>query len=83
MLYSNVDTLLEVSVADFLVDDDTDGGFCYVVDDACLAVVDFEWHTLLDCSVDLDVYDVADPERVSLFRGTGRFGVSLVVLEVG
>lgn len=66
MLYSDVDTLLEVSVADLLVDDDTDGGFCHVVDDACLAVVDLEGHTLLNGTIDNDIYDVADPGTVSL-----------------
>ena len=79
MLDSDVDSLLDVSVAHALVDDDADCGFGYVVHNytilsefwfegenvgafhtACFAVVDFVWHTLLDCTVGFDVDDVSD-----------------------
>ena len=44
MLNSQVHSLLEISVTDFLVDDDSDGGFGHVVNDAGFAVVDFVGH---------------------------------------
>lgn len=47
MLDSDVDSLLDVSVADLLVDDDPDGGFGHVVDYTSLAVVDFERHPVV------------------------------------
>lgn len=58
---SDVDSLLDVSVADLLVDDDTDGGLGNVVDYTSLSVVDLEWHTLLDSTIDSDIDDVTDP----------------------
>ena len=44
MFDADVDSLLHVAVADFLVDDDADGGAGHVVDDAGFAVVDFVGH---------------------------------------
>lgn len=64
---ADVDALLHVSVSDLLVQDDADGGFGDVVDDAGLSVVDLVWHTLLDSSVTDYVHDVADPEACQSF----------------
>lgn len=63
VLDSDVDSLLDISVADFLVDDDTNGGFCDVVDNTSLAVVDLVRHTLLDSTVYDNINDVANPSR--------------------
>jgi hypothetical protein len=62
VLDTEVDTLLDITVLDFLVDDDTDGGTGDVVDDTSLSVVDLVWHSLLDSSVCFDINDVSDPE---------------------
>lgn len=58
---SDVDSLLEISVSNLLVDDDTDGGLRNVVDYTGLAVVDLEWHTLLNGTIDSDIDDITDP----------------------
>jgi len=60
VLDSEVDSLLDVSVLDLLVDDDTDCALGDVVDNARLSVVDLVWHALLNSSVGLDINDVSD-----------------------
>ena len=46
MLDADIDSLLEIAVADLLVDDDADGGLGHVVHDARLAVVHFVGHLI-------------------------------------
>jgi len=60
VLDSEVDSLLDVSVLDLLVDNDTDSTLRDVVDDASLSVVNLVGHSLLDSSVGLDINDVSD-----------------------
>ena len=46
MLDSEVDSFLDVTVLNLLIDDDTDGALRDVVDNTGLAVVDLVWHTV-------------------------------------
>jgi hypothetical protein len=48
VLNTDVDALLEVSVADLSIQDDADSGLGHIVDDTSLSVVDLVRHTLLD-----------------------------------
>lgn len=63
MLDPNVDTLLDVAVAHFLVDDYTNGGTGDVVNYSGLAMIDFVRHALLDSTVGFDVDDITDSIR--------------------
>jgi len=60
VLNANVDTLLKISVADRLVENNANGGLCNVVDDAGLSVVELVRHTLLDCTVTNNIDNVTD-----------------------
>ena len=46
MLHSNIDPLLDVSVAHALVDDYANSALGDIVDDSGFAVIDFVWHTV-------------------------------------
>lgn len=76
MLNAEVDTLLEVSVANDLLDNDTNGGLGNVVDNTGLTVVELVRHTLLDRTVGLDVNDITN--LVNLQVGRKRDGTMLL-----
>lgn len=56
----DVKSLFDVSVTNDLVNNDTDSGLGNVEDNTGLTVVEFEWHTVVDSTVDLDVNNVTD-----------------------
>ena len=60
MLDTEIYTLFNVSVADNLVDDDSDSVRSYVINNPSATMVEFVWHALLLRSICLDVDDVAD-----------------------
>lgn len=60
MLDADIDALFNFSISNSLVNYDADGGFCDIVDDTGLAMVDFVGHAFLDGSVGFDVDDVSD-----------------------
>ena len=55
MLDANVNSLLDNSVADLLVDLNADGTLCNIPYPSCATMVKFMWHTLVDGAVHLDV----------------------------
>jgi len=72
VLDADVNALLEVAVANTLVNDYTDGGFCYVVNDTCTAVVELVGHTLLDSTVDFYINDIANLVCLEVSRKPDR-----------
>ena len=65
MFDSDIDSLLDVAVPHFLVDDNADGCAGDIVDYAGLAVVDFVRHAFLDGPVGFDVDNVTDSVRTT------------------
>jgi len=80
---TEVDSLLDVSVLDLLVDDDTDCALCDVVNDSGLAMINLVRHTLLNSTVCLDINDVSNPGQCQLrsigHPGRGAFALTCIV----
>lgn len=53
MLNTEVDPLGDDSATNSLIHNDSEGMGCDIVDATGLSVVDFVWHTLLDCTIAL------------------------------
>ena len=73
MLNANMDAFLQLADTDGLVDLDTDSALGDVPDDTGLTVVEFVGHTFLDCTITLDVYNLAnfvDLEDLGVRHGT-------------
>ena len=64
MLDTNVDALLNVAIAYFLVDDDADGCAGNIVDDTGLSMVNFVGHAFLNSAVGFDVDDITDSVEI-------------------
>ena len=54
VFHSNMESLLDDSVSDLLVDFNTDSSWCNVPDSTSLTVVDSVWHTSMFIRVDLN-----------------------------
>ena len=78
MFNLDVKSLFNISVTNDLVANNTNSGFSDVVNNTSLTVVEFEWHTVVDSTVNLDVNNVTD--LVSL--QVGGHSWSTMLLEV-
>lgn len=80
VLNSQVNTLLDVTVTNNLVDDNTNRRLGDVVNNTSLTVVVLVWHTLLDRTVGLDVHNVTN--LVGLQVGGERNSTSLLEVSL-
>lgn len=79
VLDSDVDALLDGTVANDLVQDDADGVLGDVVDDAGLAVVELVGHALLDGTIGDDVDDVTYFVLAELGIGVSTYTIVTLV----
>lgn len=91
MLHTNMDPLLNISVANDLVEQHTNAGPGHVKHHARSAVVEVVWKSLLDRSIHLDVHNVTflvrvevrlQPRSTVLPEATGEFVASTTSITV-
>merc|ERR1719362_968756 len=68
MLNTNVDSLLDESSINALVDNDTDGMGSHVENTTSLTVIEFVWHTLVDRTISEHIDVVTDLVYDEVFR---------------
>jgi hypothetical protein len=73
VLDTDINSLLHVAIAYFLVDYDANRGTVDIVDDAGLAMVDFVGHAFLDGTVGFNIDDITDSVEMisSYFQFSG------------
>jgi hypothetical protein len=59
VLNTDVNSLLDNSVTDLLVDGNTHGTWSNIKDTTGLTMIELMWHTLLDGTITLDVNDIS------------------------
>ena len=60
MLDTDVDALRDDSLANLLVDNNSDGSGVDVEDASSATMVVFVWHTLMDGTVNYDIHNISD-----------------------
>jgi len=68
VFHTDVDSFGQYTLPDTLVDNDTEGVLCHIVDDTSTSVVTLMWHALLYCSITTNVNNVPLLVRLHVLR---------------